>query len=86
MHVLSQASANSIADENGNDGAHGRRSQFAAQPATATTLEFRIDWQRFISSFNTEAGFKVDDGKRNWYDFRVDDSNRITIARRARAT
>ena len=82
VQVLSQTSADSIADENGNDGARPTIS-LRCTAGDSTTLELRIDWQRFISSFNTEAGFKIDDGKRNWFDFRVDDSNRITIARRA---
>lgn len=43
----------------------------------------RIDWQRFISSFNTEVGFKVDGGKFLWLKWGVDQSNRITLSKSA---
>ena len=42
------------------------------------TITARIDWRRFISSFNTEVGFKVDDGKTLWLKWGVDRSNKIT--------
>lgn len=80
VHVLSQASDDSIADEYG---------EKQVQPVIELrctegngAVDLQIDWQRFVSSFNTEAGFKVDDGNREWIDLGVDDSNRITIARR----
>ena len=44
------------------------------------TITARIDWQRFISSFNTEVGFKVDDGKTLWLKWGVDRSNKITVS------
>ena len=47
------------------------------------TITARIDWQRFISSFNTEVGFKVDDGKTLWLKWGVDRSNKITLSRSA---
>lgn len=40
----------------------------------------RIDWKRFISSFNTDVGFKVDDGKTLWLKWGVDRSNKITLS------
>ena len=40
----------------------------------------RIDWQRFISSFSTELGFKVDGGKFTWLKWKVDQSNKITLS------
>ena len=40
----------------------------------------RIDWQRFISSFSTEVGFKVDGGKFTWLKWKVDGSEKITIS------
>lgn len=43
-------------------------------------LIVRIDWGRFISSFNTELGFRVDDGKRSWRKWKVDSSNRETFS------
>lgn len=82
VHVLSQMSTDAVTDENGSGGAQPRLS-LRCTAGDATTMELRIDWQRFISSFNTEAGFQIDGGKRDWIDFRVDESNRITIARRA---
>ena len=81
VHVLSQTSQDSIADE------------YAARQVTPrlelrctagdSALAMRIDWQRFISSFGTEAGFRVDDGERNWLTLGVDDSNRVTMSRSA---
>ncbi len=44
------------------------------------TITARIDWQRFISSFNTEVGFKVDDGNTLWLKWGVDRSNKITLS------
>jgi len=44
------------------------------------TVTARIDWQRFISSFSTEAGFKVDGGKFTWLKWKVDSSEKITIS------
>ena len=40
----------------------------------------RIDWGRFISSFNTELGFSVDGGKRLWLKWGVDRSEKITTS------
>ena len=39
-----------------------------------------IDWQRFISSFNTEVGFKVDGGKFTWFKWNVDGSEQVTVS------
>jgi type VI secretion system protein VasI len=44
------------------------------------TITARIDWQRFISSFNTEVGFRVDGGKTLWLKWGVDRSNKITLS------
>lgn len=44
------------------------------------TIVSSIDWGRFISSFKTEIGFKVDDGKRTWLKWGVDRSEQITIS------
>ena len=40
----------------------------------------RIDWQRFISSFSTEVGFKVDGGKFTWQKWKVDGSEAVTYS------
>lgn len=39
-----------------------------------------IDWQRFISSFSTEVGFKVDDGRFTWLKWKIDPSEKITLS------
>ena len=44
------------------------------------SLTARIDWQRFISSFSTEVGFKVDDGKFMWLKWKVDSSEKVTLS------
>jgi hypothetical protein len=44
------------------------------------TVTARIDWQRFISSFSTEVGFKVDDGKFTWLKWKVDGSEKVTLS------
>lgn len=44
------------------------------------SITARVDWGRFISSFNTEVGFKVDDGKRLWLKWGVDRSEKVTIS------
>ena len=82
VHVLSQTSQDSIPDE------------YATRQVTPTlelrctaggdgAISMRINWHRFISSFSTEAGFRVDDGQRDWLKLSVDDSNRITLSRSA---
>lgn len=48
-------------------------------------MTFQIDWQRFISSFSTEAGFRVDGGKATWIKLSVDSSNKITLGKAADA-
>lgn len=45
-----------------------------------STVTARIDWQRFISSFSTEAGFKVDGGKFTWLKWKVDPSEKVTLS------
>lgn len=79
IHTLSQVSVDSIPDE------------YAAkdvQPelqfrCSGGDLTFRIDWGRFISSFNTEVGFRVDGGGATWLKLGVDASNKLTVAKAA---
>jgi len=40
----------------------------------------QIDWQRFISSFNIELGFKTEGGKFTWLKWKVDQSNKVTYS------
>ncbi len=44
------------------------------------SITAQIDWKRFISSFSTEVGFKVDDGKFTWLKWKVDDSEKVTLS------
>ena len=53
--------------------------QFRCTPGDPA-ITARIDWQRFISSFSTELGFKVDGGKFTWLKWKVDQSNKITLS------
>ena len=80
VHVLSQTSTLAVLDESGNE-----VSPVIAFRCTegAGEVSMQIDWQRFISSFNTEAGFQIDDGSRNWIKLGVDGTNKITLSRSA---
>jgi hypothetical protein len=40
----------------------------------------RMDWKRFISSFSTEVGFKVDGGRFTWLKWKMDQSEQITLS------
>ena len=80
VHVLSQPSTDSIPDEYATKDVTPVLS-FRCTESGDGSIGMQIDWQRFISSFNTEAGFQVDEGKRQWIKLGVDDSNRITLAR-----
>ncbi len=75
---LQQDSATSIKDEYAT---HDVVPQlvFRCRPGDPTVTA-RIDWGRFISSFNTEVGFKIDDGKRAWLKWGVDRSEKITVS------
>jgi hypothetical protein len=44
------------------------------------TVTARIDWQRFISSFSTEVGFKVDGGRFTWLKWKLDPSEQVTYS------
>ncbi len=79
--ALQQGAANTIKDE------YGRKDVspllvFRCVPGNPE-ITARIDWGRFISSFNTEVGFKVDGGKFLWLKWGVDQSNKITLSKSA---
>ena len=80
VHVLSQPSTMAVLDESG-----GEVTPILSLRCTegGGEISMQIDWQRFISSFNTEAGFKVDNGSRDWLKLGVDGSNKITLSRSA---
>jgi len=75
---LQQDSANTIKDEYATKDVVPRLLLRCA-PGDVT-ITARIDWQRFISSFNTEVGFRVDGGKTLWLKWGVDRSNKITLS------
>ena len=76
--VLTQDSANTIRDEKA-EGEVLPILEFRC--GTAELPALRIDWKRFISSFNTEAGFRADGGKATWLKLGVDQSNKITLSK-----
>lgn len=79
---LQQESADTILDEYGKTSVRPVL-QFQCAPGSNESVTFRINWHRFISSFNTEAGFRVDGGKAFWIKLGVDRSNTITLSRSA---
>jgi type VI secretion system protein VasI len=78
---VQQESANTIKDEYAAKDVSPQLS-FRCLPGNPE-ITARIDWKRFISSFNTEVGFKVDGGKFLWLKWGVDQSNRITLSKSA---
>lgn len=78
---VQQDSANTIKDEYATKDVKPRLS-FRCVPGNPE-ITARIDWQRFISSFNTEVGFKVDGGKFLWLKWGVDQSNKVTLSKSA---
>ena len=76
--VLYQDGGNTIKDEYATKDVTPRL-EFRCTPGDAAVIA-RIDWQRFISSFSTEVGFKVDDGKFTWLKWKVDGSEKITYS------
>ncbi len=78
---LQQDSANTIKDEYATRDVVPRLSLRCVPGNPQVTA--RIDWQRFISSFNTEVGFKVDGGKTLWLKWGVDRTNKITTSKSA---
>jgi hypothetical protein len=78
---LQQASANTIKDEYATKDVKPLLA-FRCTPGNAE-ISVQIDWRRFISSFNTEVGFKIDGGKTLWLKWGVDQSNKITVSKSA---
>jgi hypothetical protein len=77
---LQQASASTILDETAKKDVLPML-EFRCSPGSGSPVEFRINWQRFISSFNTETGFQADGGKTTWLKLGVDRTNKITLSR-----
>lgn len=75
--TLSQISGDAIQDEYATKEVHPKL-EFVCEWGETT---FRIDWGRFISSFATEVGFRVDDGHAEWIKLSVDSSNKLTVGK-----
>ena len=78
MVMLYQDGGNSVKNEYGTKDVTPRLSFSCVQGDPSITA--RIDWRRFISSFSTEVGFKVDDGRFTWLKWKVDGSEKVTIS------
>lgn len=76
--ALQQDSATSIKDEAASNDVTPRL-EFRCTPGDPTVTA-RIDWQRFISSFSTEVGFKIDGGRFTWLKWKVDQSEKVTLS------
>jgi hypothetical protein len=74
-----------IADEYARKRVHPQLA-FYCVPRGNAALSVRLDWRRFISSFNTEVGFKADDRELLLVNWGVDRSNKITLPRGAKDT
>lgn len=77
--LLQQVSTDAIPAEDG-PGEINPVLEFRCTEGGDGTITFRIDWRRFISSFSTEVGFRVDGGKATWLKLAVDESNAITLS------
>ena len=75
---MHQEGGNSIKDETATKDVTPRL-EFRCDPMDQSVTA-RIDWKRFISSFSTEVGFKVDGGKFTWLKWKVDGSEKVTLS------
>jgi hypothetical protein len=80
IEILSLDSINEIADEYATQKVHPQLA-FECVPGGDATIRVRLDWRRFISSFNTEVSFKADDRELLLVNWGVDKSNKITLPR-----
>lgn len=76
--VLYQDSSKNISDEAATGEVTPRLAFHCATGTTSITA--RIDWNRFISSFSTEVGFKVDGGRFMWLKWKMDPSEQVTVS------
>lgn len=79
---LTQDSADPVPDEYARKEVRPQLS-FRCVPGSGAGTSVRVDWRRFISSFNTEVGFKVDDKELLLVNWGVDKSNKVTMPRGA---
>ena len=75
--VIYQISEFSIKDENAND--VFPKIEFYCSKNNTSILA-RINWKRFISSFNTEIGFKIDQQNFFWSKWKVDNTTKVTYS------
>ena len=73
-----QDAGNTITDESGAKDVTPRL-EFHCSPGDGAIIA-RIDWQRFISSFSTEVGFKVDDGRFTWLKWKLTSNEQVTYS------
>ena len=76
--TLHQDSSNTIKDEAASSDVTPRL-EFRCTPEDVAVTA-RMDWKRFISSFSTEVGFKVDGGRFTWLKWKMDQSEQITLS------
>lgn len=80
--TLGFESVNEVADEYATKKVHPQLA-FQCKPGSDGTISVRLDWRRFISSFNTEVGFKADDKELLLVNWGVDKSKQVTLPRSA---
>jgi len=80
--VLSLGAAETIADEYATRKVTPRL-ELRCEPGGDAHIAVRIDWQRFISSFNTVVEFRADDTAALAMTLGVDRSNKITATKNA---
>lgn len=80
--TLGFESVNEIADEYATKKVHPQLA-FVCKPGGDRTISVRLDWRRYISSFNTEVGFKADEKELLLVNWGVDKSKQITLPRSA---
>lgn len=76
--TMYQDSSKNIADEAAT-GEVTPRLEFRCTPGDGTVTA-RISWNRFISSFSTEVGIKVDGGRFMWLKWKMDQSEQTTVS------
>lgn len=81
--TLSVESGSEIADEYATKMVRPQLA-FQCTPAGDGSVSVIVDWRRFISSFNTEVGFKADDRELLLVNWGVDKSNKVTMPRAAK--
>lgn len=78
VETIIASAGNTIKDEYARNDVTPRMA-FQCEPGDPGVIAV-INWGRFISSFSTEVGFKVDDGKFMWLKWKVDRSEKITLS------